>query len=104
MGRSDMAERYERLLESPGVRLIPSDRESALNLHPNPAGPKHPAAGRDSTLMRGGGENGIYLLPTMPVSAAKRFQACSSSRRWQARSFRGVDMLDDTSTVAYLYS
>jgi predicted nucleic acid-binding protein len=28
-GRSDMAERYERLLDSPGVRLVPFDRESA---------------------------------------------------------------------------
>lgn len=28
-GRSDMAERYERLFDSPGVRLVPFDRESA---------------------------------------------------------------------------
>ena len=28
-GRPDIAERYERLLDSPGVRLVPFDRESA---------------------------------------------------------------------------
>ena len=28
-GRADIADRYERLLDSPGVRLVPFDRESA---------------------------------------------------------------------------
>jgi predicted nucleic acid-binding protein len=29
IGRSDLAERYERLLDSPGVRIVPFDREGA---------------------------------------------------------------------------
>lgn len=29
IGRSDLAERYERFLDSPGVRIVPFDREGA---------------------------------------------------------------------------